>query len=234
MDDGNSARCLHHAGQSELCPTPRCRHQASRGTPRSAPVRAARHGMAHTPQGPWPVVVHGWHPIGPSHLTSVLISGRTDPSSRTPGKRASRPLALSWYCETRPCSSLLAKLGVHAAANFDVSAAFHGNCGPRSGARSTLRHAVSAVDRTCTCGYLHLMARRCQPPIFCRPSPAFSPWDRLESDPAKDPFASAANTQGDGGVRRHFREGQTVSHPLPPQKHLPCLTIAARDLAVPV
>ncbi len=95
-------------GQSELCPTPRCRHQASRGTPRSpSGQRHGTHPHGAVARRPWDGT--------PSHLTSVLISGRTDPSSRTPGKRASRPLALSWYCETRPCSSLLEKLGVHAA-----------------------------------------------------------------------------------------------------------------------
>ena len=108
MDDGNPARCLHHAWAVRTLPDAKV---PSSSVSRHTPL-ALRPAAWHTP--PWrrgPPSMDGT----PSHLTSVLISGRTDPSSRTPGKRASRPLALSWYCETRPCSSLLEKLGVHAA-----------------------------------------------------------------------------------------------------------------------
>ena len=168
----------------------------SSGVSRHTPLclRCGQHGMAwHPPQqGPWPVVDHGWHPIPPpTSLTSVLISGRTDPSSRTPGKRASRPLALSWYCETRPCSSLLAKLGVHAAANFGVSAGFHGNCGPRSGARSTLRHAVLAST-----GHLYLW---------------FSPFVDRETLPAS--HFSAGLRRSARGIDWKATLRKTPSHP---------------------
>ena len=131
-------------GQSELCPTPRCRHQASRGTPRS-PLRAAA-WHTHTPNmAPWPVARRPWMPPHPTSRQCSYPEERTHPPEHQ-GSELPDPWHYHGIVKRGPAHHFWKSWGYTLPASFDISARIHGNCGPRSGARSPFRQTVLARE----------------------------------------------------------------------------------------
>jgi hypothetical protein len=178
-DDGTLAPCLHHTPppRPPQPPPNRCRPNFARR--QGAVIRRLAVRFRNIPAL---LSAAGAGNDMPRTIllscTSMLISGRTDPSPRKPEKRAcSSPsrLALSWYFETVPCrvsgracSSFL-KLGVlHAARR--VSARSHGNCGPRPD-EQIRRSSGDRFDTTDPASQQPLALEKSIPSGFLSPGP---------------------------------------------------------------